>query len=298
MGDYLSNLVARSFDLGEVVQPRPVSLFEPTLIPGMQTYEEPDSLETGEEPFLESPRDTTPIEAHSPAGHHSLLPRTNDSEENTTQERRDPPDPTSNNSESRLSTRELPTTQSVPISTPKFNPVTNQPDDGPDTQPSKILLVTSNPSSDPIIRKVPSERESYPVLEPMFPPPIKPANEEPHTETVVNTPEFVTVPPKIELEERSGPEPVDSGSETSLNQPSTMLIAVQPQITALEESPKQRQFVPVKPLEAAPTIHVTIGRLEVRATSPPSPPQKEKRSRAPVMSLDEYLSQRANGSGR
>jgi hypothetical protein len=302
MSDYLSNLVARSFDLGEVVQPRPVSLFEPTPVPSMPTLEEPGSPETGKEPILESPGDETPRQTGHVIEQYSHLPQTIGIEGNEAQEKRDPPEPTPNQMERSSFTRELPAPGIAPLSTPQSKPVTNQQHDGSNAQPPRTLLVTSpmsdSPSSEPIIREVLSMRESYRVLEPVFPPLIAPANEGPHAEIVMNSPEFVTVPAKTEREERPDPEPVGSGSETVLNQPSTMLIAVQPQITAFEESPKQRQIAPAGPPEAAPTIHVTIGRLEVRATPQPSPPQKEKHNRAPVMSLDEYLRQRSQGSGR
>lgn len=43
-----------------------------------------------------------------------------------------------------------------------------------------------------------------------------------------------------------------------------------------------------------PSIHVTIGRVEVRATLPPAAPQRQVRQPR-VMSLDEYLHQRASG---
>lgn len=43
----------------------------------------------------------------------------------------------------------------------------------------------------------------------------------------------------------------------------------------------------------APTIHVTIGRIDVRAVTPPSPGLAPRaRARAPLQSLDEYLTQR------
>lgn len=45
-----------------------------------------------------------------------------------------------------------------------------------------------------------------------------------------------------------------------------------------------------------PTIQVTIGRIEVKAT-PPAPPSKKQRPAAPVMSLEEYLRRRAGGGG-
>jgi len=52
-----------------------------------------------------------------------------------------------------------------------------------------------------------------------------------------------------------------------------------------------------KNLPVAPSINVTIGRVEVRATLPPTP-SKTTRSSAPILSLDEYLRQRAGGGRR
>jgi hypothetical protein len=46
---------------------------------------------------------------------------------------------------------------------------------------------------------------------------------------------------------------------------------------------------------SAPTIHVTIGRIEVRATPPPVSVQPKSRPAAPLMSLDDYLRQRGGG---
>lgn len=51
--------------------------------------------------------------------------------------------------------------------------------------------------------------------------------------------------------------------------------------------------------EAAPTIEVTIGRIEVRALTPPAPPPQpspRQRQEPPKMSLDDYL--RAHSGGR
>lgn len=47
--------------------------------------------------------------------------------------------------------------------------------------------------------------------------------------------------------------------------------------------------------EPAPTIQVTIGRIEVRATPPPTSRPQTSRSAPSVMSLDDYLNQRAKG---
>ncbi len=42
-----------------------------------------------------------------------------------------------------------------------------------------------------------------------------------------------------------------------------------------------------------PTIHVTIGRIDVRAVAPAAPTHRKERDASPVMSLDEYLRTRA-----
>jgi hypothetical protein len=49
--------------------------------------------------------------------------------------------------------------------------------------------------------------------------------------------------------------------------------------------------------ELPPTIQVTIGRIEVRATPAPAAPPASRRA-APIMSLDEYLRQRSQGGRR
>jgi len=45
-----------------------------------------------------------------------------------------------------------------------------------------------------------------------------------------------------------------------------------------------------------PTIRVTIGRIEVRAVSPPAPPPRRTKQPAPKMSLDDYLRARNGGT--
>lgn len=45
----------------------------------------------------------------------------------------------------------------------------------------------------------------------------------------------------------------------------------------------------------APVIHVTIGRVEIRATVPP-PPTRKRAGQSPAMSLDDYLKRRRGAS--
>ncbi|HKG14824.1 MAG TPA: hypothetical protein VKB12_15970 [Pyrinomonadaceae bacterium] len=50
--------------------------------------------------------------------------------------------------------------------------------------------------------------------------------------------------------------------------------------------------------EVTPTINVTIGRVEVRATQGPPPAPRRAETAAPRMSLDDYLRRRRNGEVR
>ena len=77
--------------------------------------------------------------------------------------------------------------------------------------------------------------------------------------------------------------------------PSAIAVA-RPQITRYTEGRMQfpedhtRGTSPTKP---TPIIHVTIGRIEVRATPPPAQHAKKPNSAPPVMTLDDYLRQRS-----
>ncbi|WP_199746994.1 hypothetical protein, partial [Corallococcus sp. AB049A] len=55
----------------------------------------------------------------------------------------------------------------------------------------------------------------------------------------------------------------------------------------------------VQALESAPApvVQVTIGRIEVRAVTPPAPARPAPARTSPSLSLDEYL-RRRNGGGR
>ncbi len=60
--------------------------------------------------------------------------------------------------------------------------------------------------------------------------------------------------------------------------------------------PGDSDMPPGRPADGAPTIRVTIGRVEVCAVSPPSrPAPKPVELRRPLLSLDEYLERRNAG---
>jgi len=55
------------------------------------------------------------------------------------------------------------------------------------------------------------------------------------------------------------------------------------------------QLPPAPKPASAPTINVTIGRVEIRATSPAPTPQRAQPKSANVLSLEDYLRSRASG---
>jgi hypothetical protein len=82
------------------------------------------------------------------------------------------------------------------------------------------------------------------------------------------------------------PEPARGGALSSLG--------VRPLIPAARIIPAP---VATAPRMSEPTIHVTIGRVEVRATPPPAPSRPRAQITAPpVMTLEEYLRRRSSES--
>lgn len=98
----------------------------------------------------------------------------------------------------------------------------------------------------------------------------------------------VVVEPKIIARPGSGgapeePPPLPNGKSRT---------AVQPEIIVHRNSPKAAA-VPAPPsANEPPAIHVTIGRVEVRAVMSPSAPPKVASRAAPKLSLEDYLKQR------
>jgi hypothetical protein len=102
------------------------------------------------------------------------------------------------------------------------------------------------------------------------------------------------VPPRIDATEPPSPasaEPAQATTRTTRTRRDTFANA--PRL------PASRQLADPRPLtpDPTPTIHVSIGRIEVRATTQQAPPRRES-TRAP-MSIDEYVARRdANGGGQ
>ncbi|MGH9429915.1 MAG: hypothetical protein ACRD3T_00065 [Terriglobia bacterium] len=95
-------------------------------------------------------------------------------------------------------------------------------------------------------------------------------------------------------------DPDSRPSELSLlSRPNPADAILQPHLKAAPQTdhPWPKRARPA--VEPEPTIQVTIGRIEVRATSTPAPASAKERQVPRVMSLDEYLQRRSGrGGGR
>jgi hypothetical protein len=85
--------------------------------------------------------------------------------------------------------------------------------------------------------------------------------------------------------------------EAARNETSTPLV-VRPKLDLYAEPPMPRPQPKGQTQSAPPSeqvINVTIGRVEVRATPPPTATSRSNNQKPPVMSLDDYLRQRSGG---
>jgi hypothetical protein len=104
------------------------------------------------------------------------------------------------------------------------------------------------------------------------------------------------VSPRITAAASSRVDPIDEGRR-AVPQTDAARSAIAVQVRLRQQTAGQVSGNGLPEPEAPATVHVTIGRLEVRAT--PSATAAPKRPAAPAAtSLDDYLRRRADGSGR
>jgi hypothetical protein len=130
------------------------------------------------------------------------------------------------------------------------------------------------------------------------------ATESPTTrETEIRVPTKITSQaPEIARADAAAPVFARGPSEKqSEPQPLSPVVIVRPRamppIPPVEPVTPAAAMLPQRRTEAAPTIRVTIGRIEVRAMMAPAPalPAEKKRAAPPLLSLNEYLRRRARG---
>jgi hypothetical protein len=282
MSDYLGNLVTRTISQATVVRPQLPSLFEPSIASGQVRSQ----LEF-EEAFSEPPPATQQNEAaarnpaSNPTPHQSVLG-----------------EPESERIAHRTGTSRLnlAPTQSVVRDPKPMAPRVSRPKAirraSGNADPSPEDIVPGPASKRRESRSVPVQVEAN--VEPVAPELRKNdsragqresssrrarASETPTSVSQLSTPDY---PPK----------------NPSLVRPAATvqkIRAVESVIPAIRSFP---QFPPAAKPASAPTINVTIGRVEIRATSPVPPPQRARPKSANVLSLEDYLRQRASGASR
>lgn len=291
MSNYLSNLIDRSLDRADVIQPRLPSLFEPVQgisspIPGFWGQEE----QAIEQPFTEEINTRNVARQNRPIANRfaqASEQRSDTSLANlrlpglfsptTAIQRSQPPNRSLSDSE-----------QPVPLSQPE---PTSSPVHGSDIQ----SLFLKPPIAEPqIAERIVSVEKSEMATQPA-PSPVQPV--EPNR-SAVRLPIFN--PPLVAVQNTTaGSKESSSANDLFLGQDPPMfrqitdnmpLSLIRPAIQAVEAE-MIRPAAPTSP----PVIQVTIGRIEVRATAPVNPPSTQARQKSPVMSLDEYLHQRGGG---
>lgn len=93
--------------------------------------------------------------------------------------------------------------------------------------------------------------------------------------------------------------PVESSPPERVTSTRVSAVVVQPHTAMLAHSTKAVVPEPPESIQPEPTVQVTIGRIEIRASMDAAPRREGRQSAAPkLMSLDDYLRQRAEGGGK
>jgi len=341
MSNYLNNLVAKSLNQTEVVQPRLASLFEPLpRSPGSvagQAFniEQLIGTATSEEAEFEAQsreRISTVLPSEPPRERRSRTPDLRSppitphplSNPFPTEETSPAPPPYQPSSAPvqttvtplSVSSNPLPTEETSPTPLPYqpssapvqtiVTPLSIRGEQLPPPSASLEPFPANREASDANEPRHPTEQARLPVLEPTV---IESSVSEPIVSSKEPSP-TAELPPELFFLQKTNP--VVSKASALPNQP---LVPAPAELTAIPGStstPASSTAVSVGNLQIAPsvkslaqdfmeggdtpqpspTIQVTIGRIEVRATPPPATSLAKSRPASPAMSLEEYLRQR------
>jgi hypothetical protein len=251
MSDYLRNLVTRSLNMSNVIQPRLASLFEP---PGrdnepiLPTLPFETEVQTGY-PMVSPGRDRFPEPTQTPA-HSQAVPLAEMSPPITDQ------------------MNHVPVPRSpgyVEIAAPDFS---REPRPG---EPLAVITAVTTPRP----------KEAW-LAQPATA--VRETTAHPPTDTIGRH-----QPTGIEVSVQQGTQATIQAIHPSTKGPSPTQPRVIPDLRpAAPPAPMVPARVSIPERQPAPTIQVTIGRIEVRATPSSASPPQPRRS-IPPMSLEEYL---------
>lgn len=292
MSDFLSDLVERSVAATAVVRPQLFSIFEP--------------LSTGEGSFfreenLEQERQK-PADLLSPSqssGNPAFEPRPGAVA--TVSKAAATPGPAEGVGDSRVPARiDLLAKQqktALPGARPDFTGAVKE--DGESAsdrpRPSPQMPVPAGLSGKRVRAPTGSENrdaaKATGKIEPDFPPPHRATLPSPGEPPGDSRNERLPAPRPGKIVEIAGHEPGERPAPRQVRPLYTVLPRL-PSPRPLDLMPPERNPPP------APIINVTIGRVEVRATRPAQARSPAAPASTPIMSLDEYLRQRAGGDRR
>ncbi len=267
MNDFLSHLVAKSVGATDVILPRPASLFE-TAVPGTAVpgtaVTTADAANFEEETILES-SPAKPRRRASARPSSTITPSLSPAED-TAHSMMMPPAVSASPAPERL----------------PLQPGTARPPHRP-VSPETEATLPPAPAITPLMaERVITETR---LVERAEPPQTRP----PKAEQPATVPPITTIP---------APAPSSSGPlldrERSAATQKIIVTKTRPFTPPQTPAPLPSPPPAAAAAPPAPAIHVTIGRVEVRAT-PPAAKERPHRSQSPVMSLDDYLRQRAKG---
>jgi hypothetical protein len=313
MSDYLENLAAKALNLIEGVQPRVASLFEPPSMAGRPMTARLSANEEAVpgEPFASGPSYEAPLSTQEsfsnawpsrpptmglgrPAA--TLPPQPTDMTDTSMHQppgqwvNRQPapplPSPVVGTASGQLPTQPGPhpaRTMSTATPAASSSPGAARPRDATTAQPSHPdtpILVPVSAGQETVAGPSTSTatQESLPALAHI----IGRAVDERAVWFDVPQPKNITHPESVSDHARRSSTPA--------------MPVVQPRVTVYREPPVSTPSEGTAMPEPAPTIKITIGRVDVRAMMPAAPAARPAPARpSPALSLDDYLKQRGGG---
>ncbi len=261
MNDYLGNLAARSLEMAEVIQPRRASRFEPADAAVGPVLPPAADLESGN-----TSQDLSSFTA-TPARHHL---------------------------------------QSAASEPSGQAPIT------PAGRPARTNHELLHGSPTPLSPPLPTRAVELSSIMMVTPPPPRWPSEEPETADDAKSPRSVVEQSRQHLlrtvgllgEVNLSAVRLAATTEEQPHRPSLQSPPAEPRATPPRRAltPAPAVVRPQPPLEpptprvpTAPSVNVTIGRIEVRAVTPAAPPPRRIAPPLARLSLDDYLKQREEG---
>ena len=330
MNDFLANLVERSLAPRPAVQPRLISLFEPLSADGpaifphddqpqppaieKQSEAIPDGASQLESHWRTSPERTVLVETiQAPSTLHAEQPRRERLEAQ-------PSIPARSKKVDVIDVRAESHTDHEPAAPPNSArpTVPNEKSTGPvarepkKIQSTELVANTETETAKLDVRERHAPRKIFAARElAVIAFPEKSGTDQPRDarrQDYPDAPSVTSIPSVAHHPEKKRSNEVLVNIEPELTEtiardrraPGKVFPAREIQLVQPRPAPITRVLSRQPPDVPAPerSIHVTIGRVEVRATLPASLRSQTPRTSAPIMSLDEYLRERAGGSRR